>query len=151
MLPYEGLGMSLVILALVTAPLLCLGIFYYLKKRLEHQQILMAIEKGVPLSKILPPPPGPASPVWIKYVSLGIAAIILACGILINEWVAGDVEVVAAFAICGFGAYWIVRGLLNYRYASPRAASRTGAAVKPGPAAETSISPSASSQPPANT
>ena len=60
MLPYEGYGVSLIILAGITAPILCLGIFYYLRKRLEHKQILMAIEKGVSLSRILPPPASPA-------------------------------------------------------------------------------------------
>ena len=140
MLPYEGYGVSLIILAGMTAPILCVGIFYYLKKRLEHKQIMMAIDKGVPLSTILPPPAGPASPVWVKHVSLGVATLVVALGFLVAPRMSDQNNeiVVIGFAIGGFGVYWVVRGLLNRRYASRLMARRPGATLESGLTPETS-------------
>jgi hypothetical protein len=47
MFPYEDFGVSIIILAVSTTAILCLGAFHYLKKRLEH--------KHIPLSAVVAP------------------------------------------------------------------------------------------------
>jgi hypothetical protein len=52
--------MWLLVLLGVSSPIIVVGVIYYLKKRLEHKQIMAAIEKGTPLSDFIPPrPPKP--------------------------------------------------------------------------------------------
>jgi len=51
-----GLTALIVFIALST-PLIVIGMIYYYKKRLEHKQIMAAIEKGTPLSELRPPKP----------------------------------------------------------------------------------------------
>jgi len=111
----EGLGVSLVILALVS-PLILVGILYYLMKRLDHRQIMAAVEKGIPLSEIMPPKPQPVGPAWIRYVSGGVAMVIIGLGVI---WCGGferAPEVVVAFVVLGVGAGWLTKGLLHRKY-----------------------------------
>lgn len=72
----------LIIFGALASPLLILvgGLFYYLKKRLEHKQIMTAIEKGMPLSKLIPVKK--TGPVWIKNMTAGIALLIIAAAIV---------------------------------------------------------------------
>jgi len=79
----EMIGASIILLAIfggLASPLIALivGLFYYLKKRLEHAQVMAAIEKGTPFP-IKPPQIGPA---WIKNLTAGIALLIIAAGIV---------------------------------------------------------------------
>jgi len=104
--------MVLLILLGVSSPIIVVGVIYYLKKRLEHKQIMAAIEKGTPLSEIIPPEPRPAGPAWIKYLAVGIALIIISLGFLVS----GEFNIIAAFVIGGVGAGWLVRGLLHRKY-----------------------------------
>ncbi|MHC5061821.1 MAG: hypothetical protein ACYTFK_12145 [Planctomycetota bacterium] len=85
---FEGITLAFIVLIVfvtLASPLLILfgGLFYYLKKRLEHKQIMTAIEKGAPLSELKPvkntAPPGPA---WIKNLTAGIACLIIAAAIV---------------------------------------------------------------------
>jgi len=69
----EGITVILIFLGLST-PLIIIGLIYYIKKRLEHKQIMAAIEKGTPLSELRPPTP--ATPNWIRSISVGIAFLI---------------------------------------------------------------------------
>ena len=109
----ESLGVSLVILACVS-PLILASVVYYLKKRLEHRQIMAAMEKGVPLSEIIPPKPQPIGPAWIRYVSAGVAMVIIGLGVI---WRGGfDPEVVVAFVVLGVGAGWLTKGMLYRKY-----------------------------------
>ena len=109
----EGLGVSLVILALVS-PLILVGILYYLKKRLDHRQIMAAIEKGIPLSEIMPPKPHLVGPAWIRYVSGGVAMVIIGLGVILCGGFDRNPEVVVAFVVLGMGAAWLTKGLLQY-------------------------------------
>ena len=109
----EGLGVSLVILALVS-PLILVGILYYLKKRLDHRQIMAAIEKGIPLSEIMPPKPQLVGPAWIRYVSGGVAMVIIGLGVILCGGFDRNPEVVVAFVVLGMGAAWLTKGLLQY-------------------------------------
>ena len=102
----------LIILLGVTSPIIVVGVVYYLKKRLEHKQIMAAIEKGTPLSELLPPKPQLAGPGWIRYMSIGITLPIISLGFLLG----GAHQTIIAFALIGVGAGWLVRGLLHRKY-----------------------------------
>jgi len=71
----EGIAVVLIFLGL-SMPLIIVCLVYYFKKRLEHRQIMAAIEKGTPLSELRPPKP--TGPVWIKSVTGGIMLILIA-------------------------------------------------------------------------
>ncbi len=46
-----------IVFASMTAVGFVIGLVVYSKKRLEHKQIMAAIEKGMPLSELVPPKP----------------------------------------------------------------------------------------------
>ena len=107
----------LIILIGVSSPIIVVGVIYYLKKRLEHKQIMAAIEKGTPLSEIIPPKPRPAGPAWIKYVSTGIALIIVGLGFTsLNPMHTQEVGALIFVILCGIGVAMLVRGLLHRKY-----------------------------------
>jgi len=110
----------LVILLGVCSPIIVVGVVYYLKKRLEHKQIMTAIEKGTPLSDFIPPrppKPKPAGPAWIKYVSTGIALIIIGFGFtLFDPMYTNDVGMSIFVVLCGIGVAMLTRGLLHRKY-----------------------------------
>ena len=66
----DGLEVFIIFLGM-SPPVIVISLIYYLKKRLEHKQIMAAIEKGVPSSTITPPKQ--AGPVWIRNVTAGIS------------------------------------------------------------------------------
>jgi hypothetical protein len=103
-----------VILLGVSSPIMVIGVIYYLKKRFEHRQIMAAIEKGTPLSEIMPLKPQPVGPAWIRYVSAGVAMVVIGLGVI---WRGGfDPEVVVAFVVLGVGAGWLTKGMLYRKY-----------------------------------
>jgi len=104
----------LVIFLGMTTPILVVGVVYYLKKRLEHKQIMAAIEKGTPLSELVPPKPRPIGPPWIKYISGGVGLIIIGFGYLVGGSFASKVFLACVFL--GVAAIWITRGLLYRKY-----------------------------------
>ena len=107
----------LIILIGVSSPIIVVGVIYYLKKRLEHKQIMAAIEKGTPLSEIIPPKPKPAGPAWIKYVSTGIALLIIGLGFVIGGLGKGrDIGILIFFVLGGIGVAMLIRGLLHRKY-----------------------------------
>lgn len=115
-IPLEPLGISLIILA-SASPLILIGIVYYLKKRLDHRQILAAIEKGTPLSEIMPPKAQPAGPAWIKYVSIGVALLLIGFGtFVIGGGMDRNPGVLVAIVVTGAGAGWLTRGVLHRKY-----------------------------------
>lgn len=105
----------LVILLGVCSPIIVVGVVYYLKKRLEHKQIMTAIEKGTPLSEIIPPKPKPAGPAWIKYVTTGIMLLIIGFGFTIGG-IGRDPGKAIFVVLCGVGAAMLIRGLLHRKY-----------------------------------
>jgi hypothetical protein len=74
----EGIAVFIIFLGL-SSPVIIIGLIYYLKKRLEHKQILAAIEKGTSLAELKPVKP--TGPLWIKNLTAGIAIvwILLSC------------------------------------------------------------------------
>jgi len=110
----ESLGIAIIILA-AASPLILVGVVYYLKKRLDHRQIMAAIEKGTPLAEIMPPKPQPVGPAWIKYASIGVALLLVGLGTLIGEVGRNPFNLIAIVAI-GAGAGWLTRGVLHRKY-----------------------------------
>ncbi|MBA7649311.1 hypothetical protein ES703_57108 [subsurface metagenome] len=111
--------MVLLILIGVSSPIIVIGVVYYLKKRLEHTQIMAAIEKGTPLSEIIPPKPKPAGPAWIKYLSTGIALIIIGLGFTLFDPMNTkdfDFGILIFVVLGGVGAAMLIRGLLHRKY-----------------------------------
>jgi hypothetical protein len=107
----DAIGVAIVLVA-CAAPVIIIGVVYYLKKRLEHKQILVAIEKGTPLSELVPLKSTPAGPAWIGYVSKGILGLVIAFGF----WVRPSHTSLIGCVIGGVGAAWLVRGLLHRKY-----------------------------------
>jgi hypothetical protein len=109
------------ILGILLVPILFLIVFGFLAfgKRLEHKRIMAAIEKGTPLSEIMPPKPTkpkPAGPVWIKYLSIGIALIIIGFGFIVGPGIGSGLEALIAFVILGAGVAMLICGLLHRKY-----------------------------------
>lgn len=112
----QGLTALMVFIG-ISSPIIIVGVIYYLKKRLEHKQIMKAIEKGTPLSDFIPPKPKPAGPAWIKYVSTGIALIIIGLSFtFLNPMHTRDVGMLIFMVLCGIGAAMLIRGLLHRKY-----------------------------------
>jgi hypothetical protein len=109
--------MVLLILLGVSSPIIVVGVVYYLKKRLEHKQIMAAIEKGTPLSEIMPTKTKPAGPAWIRYASAGIALIIIGLGFtLFNPRHTNEFGILIFVVLGGIGVAMLVRGLLHRKY-----------------------------------
>ena len=77
----EGLEVFFIFLGMST-PILIISLVYYLKKRLEHKQIMAAIEKGIPFPDLKLKLPKPKGSTWIKNFTAGITLLILAAGFL---------------------------------------------------------------------
>jgi len=112
MSPEEAFGVFLVLVG-CAAPIVVVGVVYYLKKRLEHKQIMTAIEKGTPLSELRPPRPN--GELWIKNLTIGIALLVVGLGWSFMVPV-GRQSMFVALILIGVGIAWIVRGLLNRKY-----------------------------------
>ena len=108
---------ALIVFIGISSPIIVVGVIYYLKKRLEHKQIMAAIEKGTPLSEIMPPKPKPAGPAWIKHVSLGIMLLIIGLGFtFLNPLYTAHSGMSIFTILFGVGAGLVVRGLLHRKY-----------------------------------
>jgi len=104
-----------VVFFFVLVIVLILGLFEYSKKRLEHKQILAAMEKGIPLSELKPPKPQPVGPSWIRYISVGVALIVAALVLFFLFSGLNPGGIVIAILI-GTGVAWTIRGLLHRKY-----------------------------------
>lgn len=104
----EGFAILLVLVGLA-CPVIVIAVVHYMKKRLEHRQIIAAVEKGAVLSELIAA--RQKSPLWIKSISLGVAALVIAFGLVM----APQPGTILAFVLAGAGAAWVVRGLLLRR------------------------------------
>ena len=113
-----SLGVLIIFLGL-SSPIIIIGLIYYLKKRLEHKQIMAAIEKGTPLSELKPVKP--TGPLWIKNLTAGIALLIIAVGLVVIRLVRGydyDQDISFGFffiavILSAIGISRLIRGLLQ--------------------------------------
>ena len=108
----EALGITLMLAAFMI-PVVVIFLFVYFAKRLEHKQIMTAIEKGTPLSELRPLRFRHTGPTWIRHIAFGIMALFIAMGFLFShsEWT------LVGFILCGVGVGGIVRGVLCRKYA----------------------------------
>lgn len=111
----DGITVLIIFMGL-SSPIIIIGLVYYLKKRLEHKQILAAIEKGTSLSQLRPAKP--AGPLWIKNLTAGIALLIIAAGLVCIQLVRGyDSErpgwFLATVIFFALGISRLIRGLLQ--------------------------------------
>ena len=99
----------------MSTPLLIIGLIYYFKKRLEHKQILAAIDKGTPLSELRPPaPPKTHSQQWISYVTKGIALLLIGGGLLAVEILfKGADDFVISIILLSVGTAFVIGGNLK--------------------------------------
>jgi len=100
-----------IVFASLTAIVLVIGLVCYFAKRLEHKQIMAAIEKGIPISELRPTKPKPAGPLWIKHLTVGIVLLAIALGLALGGGV-----ILVAFVLGGIGIASIVRALLYRKY-----------------------------------
>jgi hypothetical protein len=109
---------------IVVITLIVMLTWYHLnKKRLEHQQILAAIEKGTPLSELRPVEK--KGPDWIKSLTVGIAFMFMGGGMVIISLVsfkyysADDASFglfIASAVLLAIGIGGVVRGILLRKY-----------------------------------
>ena len=107
----EGIGVLIVLIG-VASPLIVVGLFYYLKKRLDHKQVLAAIAKGIAPPEAIPVRPVHVGPAWIRYVSAGIGVAIIALGCRVSQ----APENVVTFVLAGIGATLLICGLWERKY-----------------------------------
>jgi hypothetical protein len=74
---------ALIVFVGISTPIIVVGMVYYYKKRLEHKQIMAAIEKGIPLSEIMPQKKN--GPSWIKNLTGGIMMLLIAAGFVVMQ------------------------------------------------------------------
>ena len=111
---FDSAGPAILVLALIS-PLIVGVMVYYFKKRLDHRQIMAAIEKGTPLSEIMPPKPQPTGPAWIKYAAMGVALLLIGLGTFVAD-VHRNPGVLIGIVAIGAGAGWLTRGVLHRKY-----------------------------------
>lgn len=115
MSPEEAFGIFLILVG-CAGPVIIVGVIYYLKKRLEHKQIMTAIEKGTPLSELWPSRQNGTQ--WIRNVTVGIALLIIGLGwsVIVPTH---DAAMFVAIVVIGIGIASLIRGLLNRKYQTP--------------------------------
>jgi hypothetical protein len=120
MYDYDEVIILSIVFASAIALAIIIGLVVYFAKRLEHKEILAAIEKGIPPSKLRPPEPKSIGPAWVKYITQGIIVLAVAAAFaLCFERFSGHGRgpgFFVAVILCGVGIALIVRGLLYRKY-----------------------------------
>ena len=107
-----------IVFSSMTTVAIVIGLLVFFGKRLEHKQILAAIEKGTPLSDLRPRKSEPSGPAWIKYLTSGIAIFFIGLAFIVAGpgWGQRGVGMFVAFIFCGLGLASLIRGLLYRKY-----------------------------------
>jgi hypothetical protein len=117
---YDEVFIVAIVFASIIALAIVIGFVVYFAKRLEHKQILAAIEKGIPPAKLKSAEIKSAGPAWIKYITEGIIVLAVAAAFaLCFERLSGHDRgpgFFVAVILCGVGIALIVRGLLYRKY-----------------------------------
>ena len=127
--PMVGGLTVLIIFVGLSTPIIVVGVIYYLKKRLAHKQIMAAIEKGTPLSELIPAKP--TGPVWIKHLTFGIILLAIALGVGFVGPGPKAPMLFVAIILGGVGIAQVIRGLL-YRKYQPSDKNNIAEDKKPG-------------------
>jgi len=117
MSPNEAFGVALILIA-CAVPVIVVGVVYYLKKRFEHKQIMIALEKGTPLSELRSIKPKPVGPIWIKYLSSGVLIFAIGLAFIVAgpRMGPGSPMLFVGLILCGVGIASLIRGLLYRKY-----------------------------------
>ncbi len=118
--PILGGLAALIVFVGISTPIIVVGMVYYYKKRLEHKQIMAAIEKGIPLSEIMPQKK--VGPSWINNLTGGIMMLLIAAGFVVMQilmhrhgWPLNPFLIFSVIPIVFFanGIAALVRGILQ--------------------------------------
>ena len=108
---------ALIIFLLLLPLLMAIGVVYY-KKKWQHQQILAAIEKGIPVSELMARPANGIN--WIRNLSAGIGLLVIAVILFFVVKEATDgmnpdaiAWLVIPAVIFGLGLMFLLRGVLQ--------------------------------------
>ena len=119
---YDEVIIVAIVFASIIALAIVIGFVVYFAKRLEHKQILAAIEKGIPPSKLKSPEVRSAGPAWIKHISSGIIMLAVAAAFALRfeelSYAGNGPGIFVAVILCGVGIALIVRGLLYRKYSA---------------------------------
>ncbi len=115
MSPNEAFGVALILIA-CAVPVIVVGVVYYLKKRFEHKQIMIALEKGTPLSELRSIKPKPVGPIWVKYLSSGVLILAIGLAFIVAGPRMGSPMLFVGIILCGVGIASLIRGLLYRKY-----------------------------------
>jgi len=119
---YDEVIIVSVVFASLIAIAIVIGVVIYFAKRFEHKQILAAIEKGIPPSKLKSSEFKPTGPLWIKHISHGIIVIAVACAFAFGferfpfHIHRNSPAFFVAAILFGVGIALIIRGLLYRKY-----------------------------------
>ena len=107
-----------IVFASLTTVAILIGLIVYFGKRLEHKQILAAIEKGTSLSELRPPKKQMNGSLWIKTLTFGVALMIIGLSLIlaVGPRRMGGASTLLAFVFLGVGIAWLIRGLLYRKY-----------------------------------
>ncbi len=123
----EAIIVFIVFTSLTTIAII-IGLIAYFCKRLEHKQVLAAIEKGTPLSELKPPKKQQNGSLWIRNLTFGIALLIIGIALVsIGPHTIGSPGGrFLAFVFFAIGVAWIIRGLLLRKYQEKSRLSANG-------------------------
>jgi hypothetical protein len=117
---YDEVFIVAIVFASLIALAIVIGFVIYFAKRLEHKQILAAIEKGIPPAKLKSPEIRSAGPAWIKYITQGIIVLAVAAAFALCfeeiSYAGNGPGIFVAVILCGVGIALMVRGLLYRKY-----------------------------------
>lgn len=123
--PMGPMLMSGVYLFLILLPLIILLLFFFYKKKLQHQQIIVAIEKGHPIADLLAAPAQKETG-YVANISAGVGLIFVAVALLILYIPAGvyiahnlprNSLVVIPIVLIGMGITRLIRGIYQKKEA----------------------------------
>jgi hypothetical protein len=120
--------MVFIVFSCIAIVAIAIGLIAYFCKRLEHKQILAAIEKGTPLSELKPAKRQQNGSLWIRSLTFGIAMMIIGIALILvgSETIGGPGGRFLAFVFLAIGVAWTIRGLLYRKYQEKSRISANG-------------------------
>jgi hypothetical protein len=124
--PMGPIYMGSIYLFLILLPFLLVLLIVFYKKKLQHQQILVAMEKGLPITDLIAKPqPRNREVNWVRSLSAGIGFLfvgLMLTAIWVWLYMTGEARQVAIIwlvipvVIAGLGLIYLFRGILQKNY-----------------------------------
>jgi membrane protease YdiL (CAAX protease family) len=126
--PMGPIFMGAVYLLVALLPVLLGLLLVFYKKKLQHQQILVAMEKGLPISDLIAKPQQHSREInWVRSLSAGIGFIFVGIVIPIIFFAVGMINpstppekvfgmLIIPTVVCGLGLIFLTRGILQKNY-----------------------------------